>query len=81
MLPALNEIAVTQSKPLFHTKLATAMLLYYTHTYSTAKIHYHARDMILHVKSDAAYSFMSGDIGLIYGHYYLSNHPTNPINT
>ena len=55
MLPALNEIADSQSRLTFQTKLATDMVLVYAHKYPNANIHYHARDMVLHVKSDAAY--------------------------
>ena len=56
------------------------MMLDYAHTYPYAKISYHAKYMILHVKSDAAYFVMSGACSHISGHYYLSCHPTNPTN-
>ena len=46
------------------------MLLDYSHTYPNTKIHYHAIDMILHAKSDAAYLFMPVDYSRISGHYY-----------
>ena len=36
--------------------------------------------MILHVKSDAAYSVMPGALSPINGNYYLRDHTTNPTN-
>ena len=57
------------------------MILDYDHTYHNAKICYYASDMILHVKSNAAYLVMTWYHSLKAGNYYLSNNhnkPTNP---
>ena len=67
MLPDLNAIADSQSKPTIHIKLATDMLLDYTHTYHNEKICHHASYMILHVESYAAYLLIPGDWSCIAG--------------
>ena len=46
--------------------------------YPNASISYHAINMILHIESDSTYLFMSGSFSHISGHYYLSDHTTNP---
>lgn len=75
MLVALNEIASTQAKPTEHTKAKSHMLLDYAASHKDAKIRYHASDMILHVKTDAAYLVMPKAQSQIAGYYYLSSNP------
>ena len=60
MLPELNKIAASQAKPTIHTKLDTDMLLNNVHMYPNAKINYHDRGTILHIKSYEAYLVMPG---------------------
>ena len=77
MLPALNEIADSQSRPTPHKKVARDILLHYSQTYPNENIGYHAGDMILHDISNAAYLFIPGYCSRIYGHYYLRNYFNN----
>ena len=76
MLPDLNEISSRQAKTTLYTKLATAMLINYAHTYPNKKIHYHARNTILNFELDSAYLSQ-----LHCWEFYLSDHPTNPTKT
>ena len=80
MLPALNVIHSSQSKPTLCTKLAADILLRHDHTHPNAKVCYHARDMILHVESYTTYLFVPGVRSCITGKYYLIDHPTDPTN-
>ena len=80
MLPALNEITDIQEKPNLQRKLATDMLLDYTQTYPYENISYYTINMILHVEFYATDLFIPGACSHIYGHYYLSDHNTNPTN-
>ena len=75
ILPALNSIASSQSKPTQLTKSDVSMLLDYCATYPNATIRYYASDMVLHVDSDAAYLVLPNARSRYAGHFYLSNHP------
>ena len=67
MMPDLNEIAASQSKSTLHTKLATDMVLNYSHRYPNTKIYYHIRDMILHSGYDTTYLSTTGARSIISG--------------
>ena len=56
------------------------MLLDYSHTYPSSNICYHARNMKLHVESDAAHLVMPVYRSWITRHYYFIDHQTNPTN-
>ena len=55
ILPSLNTLATSHSKPTATTKQKIGQLLDYLDTHSDAKLRYHASDMILHCDKDAAY--------------------------
>ena len=76
MLPALNEIASSQSKPTLNTLSKCQRLMDYAATYPNVFIRYHASDMVLHVDSDAAYLVAPKARSRIAGYYYLSDHPS-----
>jgi len=85
ILPAINEIASTQSSPTQKTLTKSQMLLDYMNTYPNPKIRYNASDMILYIDSDAAYLVAEKAKSRISGYYYLSNKddskiPTPPLN-
>ena len=84
ILPALNEIALTQAKPTKNTVKELDMLMDYLHNYPSAVLRYHAGSMQLKVESDAAYLVLPGAKSRIAGHYILSNshsHFTSPVLT
>ena len=73
ILPAINELGLTQAKPTTKTKQAALMLLDYLHTHPNSTLRYHASNMILHVDTDAAYLITPGAKSRIAGYYYLSS--------
>ena len=75
ILPALSELATSQANPTENTKKKATMLLDYLATNPTAKIRYHASDMLLHVESDAAYLVAPNAKSRIAGYYYLGDAP------
>ena len=80
MLPAINEISASQAQPIEYTNKRCTILMDYNHTYPNAVIHYHVIDMRLHIDSDAAYLVMPNARSRGARHFYLSNHPTNPVD-
>ena len=80
ILPAVNTIALQQTKPTINTLEKIKMLLNYLHTYPNATIRYYASDMELHIDSDAAYLVAPDAKSRIAGFYYCSNKTTNNIN-
>ena len=76
MLPALNKIASSQSKPTLNTHSKCQHLMDYAATYPNVFIRYHASDMVLHVDSDAAYLVAPKARSRIAEYYYLSDHPS-----
>jgi hypothetical protein len=75
MLPAINEISVSQARPTKNTLPAFRMLMDYASTYSFSIIRYHASDMIPHIDSDAAYLVLPNARSRYAGHYFLSDSP------
>ena len=73
ILPALNEISATQSKPTLLTNEKINMLLDYLSTYPDAKIRFFASDMVLHIDSDAAYLVAPKARSRIAGYFYCSD--------
>ena len=77
ILPSLNTLATTQSKPTVTTKQKIDQLLDYLETHPDAKLRYHARYMILHCDSDVVYLVETKARSRVGGFYYLSSkqHP------
>ena len=78
MLPATNNILVTQSNPTSDTNKECAMLMDYAHIHPNAVIRYHTSDMRLYIDSDAAYLVMPKERSRGAGYFYLSNNSTGP---
>ena len=72
MLATLGEISTAQAAPTTDTVKKTSMLMDYLHTFPNAKLRFYARDMQLHIKSDAAYLVLPGARSCAAGHFYLS---------
>ena len=72
ILPAVNTIALSQTKPTNKTIKKVNMLLNYVHTYPNPKVRYYASDMRLHIDSDAAYLIAPKAKSRISGYYYCS---------
>ena len=81
ILPAINEIGLSQATPTQNTLLKCKQLLDYLHTHPNATIRYKASDMCLHVDTDAAYLVAPGAKSRIAGYYYLGNKYTVANNT
>ena len=69
ILPALSETSSLQAHLTEKTRDKANMLLDYLATNPTAKIRYHASDMILHVDSDAAHMVAPNAKSRIVGYY------------
>ena len=72
ILPTINELGLSQSKPTENTKKKAEQLLDYLYTHKSATLRYNASDMQLHIDSDAAYLVAPGAKSRIAGYYYLS---------
>ena len=85
ILPALTDIASSQSSPTEHTLNACKMLMDYLWTYPDAVIRFNKSDMILYVDSDAAYLVLPKARSRAGGHFYLGQQPPSlphkPITT
>ena len=73
ILPTLNEISDSQSKPTENTSNKITLMLDYLCTYQNAKIRYTASDMILHVDSDAVFLVAPKTRSRVVGFYYCSD--------
>ena len=73
ILPAVNELSITQAKPTEKTKEAANMLLDYLMTHPDAKIRFYGSRMQLHVESDAAYLVAHGAKSRIAGYFFLGH--------
>ena len=71
ILPALNDIAMFQSKPTEHIRDKCTRLLDYVSTFPNVTLRYHASNMHLHVDSDAAYLVAPKARSRIAGFYYF----------
>ena len=80
MLRALNEISCIQARPTKDTMAKAKWFLDYAATYPNATIRYHARKMVLHIDSDAAYLVMPEARSVYAGHFYLSDWPRDKPN-
>ena len=80
MLPAINKISASQAHSTKDTNRKCKMLMDYTHSYPNAVIRYPDSDMRLHIDSDVAYLSMSNARSCGARYFYLSKHPTNPVN-
>ena len=84
ILPAVNEIAISQASPTILTTAKTKMLMDYLATHPTAKIRYYASGMQLYIESDAAYLVCPGAKSRVAGYFHMGriavplNPPTTP---
>lgn len=78
MLPALNELASTQTKATSKTAAQLAHFLDYAATHLDAAIMFFASGMILYIHSDASYLCLPKARSRVAGYYYLSDKPHNP---
>ena len=76
MLRSIDEILRVQSRLTRDTEEKSRMLLDYAATHPNAILRYKARDMDLHVESDAVYLTMPESISCHAGHFYLSDWPS-----
>ena len=79
IIPTINELGLSQSRPTENTRKKATQLLDYLYTHKFATLRYKASDMQLHIDNDAAYLVAPGAKSRIAGYYYLSiNHtPTS----
>ena len=77
MLPALNEVSISQSSPTKKVLEKCYRLLDYASTYPDTQIRYFASDMVLWAESDAAYLVLPNAKSRIAGYFYLSTFPNN----
>ena len=80
MLRALNEISRIQARPTKGIMAQSKWFLDYAATYPNAIIRYHARKMVLHIESDAAYLVMLEARSVYAGHFYLGSWPRDKPN-
>jgi hypothetical protein len=78
MLVAIGSIAATQAKATQATLDAIVHFLNYAASHPDAVICYHASDMILHNHSDGSYLSKPKACSQVGGHFFLSQHPTDP---
>ena len=78
MLPALNALSASQSKPTASTNKDIIQFLDYAATHPDATIRYHGSDMVLHVHSDASFLCEPNAKSRIGGFYFLSNNSLDP---
>ena len=81
MLPALNDIAASQSAPTHTTAEQLTQLLDYCTSHPDASIKFSASDMVLRVHSDASYLSAPKSRSKVGGFFYLSSRPQNPKKT
>ena len=81
ILPAINEIGITQAAPTKNTEIKAKQLLDYLSTHPSAKLRFKASDMCLHVDTDAAYLVAPKARSRVAGYYYLSDHPSKLTNS
>ena len=80
MLPALNTLAEQQSSPTKNMEAEITHFLDYSATNPSAIIQYKARNMILHIDSDASYLSEPKARSRTGGNYYLISLPIYPKN-
>ena len=73
MLAALNDISAAQDHATTTTMGDIVCLLNYAATHPDVTIHYHTRDMILHVASDASYICEERAHSHAGGHFFLAD--------
>ena len=77
MVVSLNTISTAQAHATTTTMGGIVWLLNYAATHPNATLHYHSRNMILHVASDASYSCEERACSRSGGHFFLSNRLVN----
>ena len=80
MVPVLNSLSASQSKPTASTNQDITQFLDYTATHPDATIRYNGSDMILHVHSDASFLCEPNSKNRIGG-FYLKQKLTRPNQT
>ena len=78
MLPALNSLSASQSKPTASTNQDITQMLDYAVTHPDATIRYTGSDMVLHAHSDASFLCEPNAKSRIGGFYFLSNNSPDP---
>ena len=78
MLVALNKIGPKQALPITNTIKKTKMLVSYAATQLESIICFHARDMCVHIESDASYLVHPKALSCAAGHYYMRYPPHTP---
>ena len=78
MIIALNKMGAEQASTTTDTVHKTKMLMEYAATQPDAVIWFEARDMCLHINSDATYLPQPKARSRAAGHYYLSDNPPSP---
>jgi hypothetical protein len=78
MLVAIGSIAATQSKATQDTLNAIVHFLNYAASHPDAVICYYTSKMILHNHSDGSYLSKPKAHSRLGGHFFLSQHPTDP---
>ena len=73
ILPSLNTLETTQSKPTATTKQKINHLLDYLDIHPDAKLRYHASNMMLHCDSDIAHLVKTNARSRVGGFYDLSS--------
>ena len=81
ILPALNTISASQSKPTETTMKQCRTLLDYCATYPNVFLRYYASDMILTIDSDAAYLVAPKARSRIAGYFQLNSNIRSPPTT
>ena len=74
ILTAVNHLASLQAKPTNDTMTAAHRFIAYCARYPNNFIRYHARDMILHIQSDASYLSRPEARSVAGGIFYVGNH-------
>ena len=78
MLPVLNSLSTTQSKPTASTNHDITQFLDYAATYSHTTIHYNYSDMVLHVHSDASILCELNAKSGIGGFFFMNDQSSDP---
>lgn len=78
LLVAINSIASVQTKSTHNTLNKITQLLNYCATHPDSTVRYKARDMILHVESDASYLSEPQSKSRAGGHFYRSSNKSSP---
>ena len=77
ILPAVNEIGITQATPTTATEAKCKKLCDYVCTHPSSTLRFKASDMCLYIDTDAAYLVAPNSKSRVAGYFYLSDHSNN----